>query len=63
MYLASFLRTFTEFVADNLVTHLAPYIDKFGYKSVDVITVGAAVGFTAEQYLKVNGYSNEFAVS
>ena len=43
--------------------HIAPYIDKFGYKFVNGLTVGAAVGFTEEQFVAVNGYSNEYAVS
>ena len=43
--------------------HLAPFIDKFDYKFVKGLTVGAAVGFTEEQYVAVNGYSNEYAVS
>ena len=57
------LPNYCSFCSENVVTHLAPYIDKFKYKLMEVLTVGAAVGFTNEQYLRVNGYSNEFAVS
>ena len=43
--------------------HYAPYIDKFNYEFFRGITVGAAVGFTEELFVSVNGYSNEYAVS
>ena len=43
--------------------HIAPFIDKFEYKFVNGLTVGAAVGFTEDQFVAVNGYSNEYAVS
>ena len=43
--------------------HIAPFIDKFGYKFTKPLTVGAAVGFTEKQFVAVNGFSNEYAVS
>ena len=49
--------------AEHEIIQFAPYIDKFRYRKNLDITVGAAVGFTAEQYKKVNGYSNEYEVS
>ncbi|CAK8671059.1 unnamed protein product [Clavelina lepadiformis] len=46
---------------DDRIMHYAPYIDKFNYEFFKGITVGAAVGFTEELFVSVNGYSNEYA--
>ena len=52
-----------NYISDDTIVHLAPFIDKYNYNYSPYITVGAAIGYTSEQYLKVNGYSNEYSVS
>ena len=44
------------------INHIAPYIDKYSYKFCCGLTVGAAIGFTKQQFEDLNGFSNEYAV-
>ena len=51
------------FSADqSSVVHLAHKIDKFKYKFCCGITVGGVLGMWKDQFIKVNGYSNEYYV-
>ncbi|CAK8671011.1 unnamed protein product [Clavelina lepadiformis] len=43
------------------LNHIAPYIDKYEYRFCCGVTVGAAMGYTREQFEELNGYSNEYA--
>jgi len=58
-----FCKTPLYFLGGKDVVHLAHRIDRYNYRFCCGVTVGGVVGFTKEQFQKVNGFSNMFNVS
>ena len=48
---------------DYSVIHMAHKIDKFAYKFCCGMTIGGVLGMKKDQFIKINGYSNEYYVS
>ena len=48
---------------DYSVVHMAHKIDKFAYKFCCGMTIGGVLGMRKDQFIKINGYSNEYYVS